>query len=295
MRTNKFLHSISIITVIVSLLLTSIAWGKPHKKRLGKKPPTKEAVTETVQDEEKDAEFQSLIADLNSADPEKVVFAIQMLGATGNPAACGHLIKLLKTGPGTDITNLALQTLGVLGNPDAVDTLLSYLNHRRSDARLAALLALEGFSSEKIRHSLEQKLRDSDPQVRASAAFSLAEKGDASSVPILFKAFDRGVNEAAIAIGRLGSANDAIKLTDYLGKIDISVLLPGFKEFLLGTRIDENVKLKVLNILFDFAGPEVRQFAVEMNAKIKAAHPDMEYDDPILKLLSKMINQIVQD
>ncbi|MBN2714630.1 MAG: HEAT repeat domain-containing protein [Deltaproteobacteria bacterium] len=294
MSTRKYFHIISTIAVILTFLLTSLAWGKPGKINR-KKAAVKPAASEIEQNIDVDTEFQAFVADLQSTDPEKVVVAIQMLGATGNPAACSEIIALLKTGPGNDITNLALQTLGVLGNPDAINTLVEYLNHRRSDARVIAILALEGYSSPKIKHALEQKLRDSDPQVRTNAAIALVTKGDASSVPILFKAFNRGVNDAAVAIGRLGARDDALRLTEYLGKLDISVLLPGFREFLTGSHLDDDMKLQVLNVLFDFAGPEVRQFAVEMRAKIKAANPEMEYDDPILKLLSKMVNQIVQD
>jgi hypothetical protein len=224
-----------------------------------------------------------------------VIVAVQMLGISENPAASEHLITLLKTGPGNDITNLTLQTLGVLKNPEAIDILIRYLSHRRSDARTAALAALIGFESPRIKNVLELKLRDSNPEVRSRAALALGTKGDTSSVPVLFKAFERGVNEAAISIGKLGSGKDALRLTEYLGKLDVAVLLPGFREYLLGKQPDNQTRLKVLNILFDFAGPEVRQFAIQMLDDIKAAHPEMEYDDPILKLLHKMVNQIAKD
>ena len=290
--TNKS-HRSSIVFVMLTFLMVSLLAGMASAKP--KKKAKKKAPAPTAEEIQKEKEYQSFISDLQSTDPEKVVTAVQMLGANGNPEACGPLIELLKTGPGNDITDLTLQTLGVLGNPAAVDTLISYLDHRRPDARLMALFALEGFTSGKIKNALERKLRDSDPHVRASAALALASKGDASSVPVLYKAFNRGVNEAAVSIGMLGANADALRLTEYLGKLDISVLLPGFREFLVGARLDDATKLKLLNILFDFAGPEVRQFAVEMQAKIRSAHPEMEYDDPILKLLSKMISQIAHD
>lgn len=292
MRTKKYLHRISILLVVISVMQAFSVWGKPAKKKIRKTPVAKTAVAESSKNDE---EFKAFIADLHSSDPEKVIVAVQMLGLSENPAASEHLIALLKTGPGNDITNLALQTLGVLKNPNAIDTLIKYLNHRRSDARTAALSALIEFNSPKIKNALEQKLRDSNPEVRTRAALALGTKGDASSVSVLFKAFERGVNEAAISIGKLGSGKDALHLTEYLGKLDISTLLPGLREYLLGKQPDDQTRLQVLNILFDFAGPEVRQFAIQLLEDIKAARPEMEYDDPILKLLHKMVNQIAKE
>lgn len=284
---NRWIH---IITAILTTTLSISSWAKPHREKKQNKAIIEQRVA-TQQNEE----YKSLIADLASADPEKVIFAVQMLGATGNPDAAPHLIELLKLGPRNDITNMAIETLGALANTIAIDTLLQYLEHRRSDARVAAIFALESFSSPIIKTALEKKLRDSNPQVRSTAALALSTKGDAESVPQLFLAFERGVNDAAISIGRLGNAQDAIQLTKHLGQLNVSVLLPGFKEFILGNNIDEKTKVQLLNILFDLAGPDVRQFAIQMKAIINSNNANSESNDPVMALLNKMINQIAQE
>lgn len=278
-----------IIIVVAVMANTAMAKKKRHKKKKATQKTTE------VQPTAPDAEFLALLADLKSKDPEKVVFAVQMLGATGNPEATNELISLLKTGPRNDITNMIIETLGALRNEEAIDTLLSYLTHRRSDARVAAIFALESFSSPKTKPALEQKLRDSDPQVRTSAALALGKIGDEKTVEILFLAFDRGVNNAAISIGRLGTAKDAQRLTNYLGKLSISILLPGFKEFIIGKKIDDQSKVNTLNVLFDFAGPEVRKFAIQMKAQLSATMPTIDKNHPVMNTLNKMIRQIAQD
>ncbi|MBN2342495.1 MAG: HEAT repeat domain-containing protein [Deltaproteobacteria bacterium] len=291
MQTSTKPQWIRIISMLLIISVSLSATAAPKKEK--KKKQEKTAQTKPA---EQDAEYLALIADLKSADPEKIIFAVQMLGATGNPDAATHLIALLKTGPRNDITNMAIETLGALANEDSIDTLLQYLNHRRSDARVAAIFALEGFSSPKIKSALELKLRDSDPQVRSNAALALSTKGDAESVPLLFLAFDRGVNDAAVTIGKLGNAKDAIRLTEYLGRLDVTLLLPGFKEFILGANIDEGTKLEILNILFDLAGPDVRQFAVQIRAKLNAENPNIDAaENAIMRMLNKMINQIAQE
>ena len=280
-----------IFTIILGLVLALAPTVSLAKKKVkgGKRARAAATQKEKNPDVMPDA-VKSAVEDLTSADPDVVVEAIQILGANAHPTAVAPLLKLLATGPRSDITDSIIFALGSIPGDEAVPTLLTYLNHRRSDARSAALMALETKKGDGITKAVENALRDSDRQVRATAALVLGARGDASSVPILFKAFEHDVPEAAGAIGRLGTEADSKKLTRYLGKEDIKVLLAGFEEFLKRPDFPEEAKLNILNRLFDLAGPEVWRFAVNFKASFP---PDTsEADNNVYKLVCRMVRQI---
>jgi hypothetical protein len=255
--------------------------SKKSEKTKSKSDEAKTGVSDAV---------KNALEDMSSADPDVVIEAIQTLGATEAISAVSEILALLKTGPRSDITDAILFTLGTLPHEDAEPVLIEYLNHRRADARIAAILALENYKGETVTMALEAALADSDRQVRASAAMTLGKRGSKRSVPILFKAFERGVVEAAIAIGQVGSEDDAKHLTRYLGKEDIKILLAGFEEFLKRDDFPEEAKLSILNRLFDLAGPEVWRFAVTYKATFP---PDTdENENRVYKLVCRMVRQI---
>ncbi len=267
-----------------AVAVTSGKKGKKSSKSKAKAAGPSKATGEPSGDLEKTVE------NLSSKDPEIVLESILLLGASGKQEYAAPLLALLQKGPRSDITDATLFALGDLHSTDSVDTLMEYLGHRRSDARLAALFAVKGFKAEKVTRAIEQCLRDSDRQVRGTAALALGERGDRVSVPILFKAFERGVFEAAVSIGQLGKPEDAKRLTSHLGKADIKVLLSGFEEFLNRKDFPEDAKLSILNRLFDLAGPEVWRFAVTYKATFS---PDTdENENKLYKLVSRMVRQI---
>ena len=263
---------------------TSAAKGKKTSNG-GKATKGKSSVDPSIA-----AAVKNATEDLNSKDPDVVIEAVQILGATGDTSAVSDLISLLATGPRSDITDSILFALGSLPDEDAEPVVISYLNHRRPDARTAAIMALENYESKTVTEALEKALADSDRQVRAAAAMALGKRGSQGSVPILFIAFERGVVEAAIAIGQLGNEEDSKRLTRYLGREDIKVLLSGFDEFLKREDFPEEAKLNILNRLFDLAGPEVWRFAVTYKATFP---PDTDANENRLyKLVNRMVRQI---
>jgi len=272
---------------LATLMFSQSIYAK--KKTPAPKIPS---VTKKVQKEnvEPDEELKKALAGLNSLDPDEVIESIQIIGASANPLATTPLIDLLKTGPRSDITDSILFALGSIINDDAVPIIIDYTKHRRPDTRIAALLALENKKSDDVTRAAERGLRDSDRQVRATAAAVLGTRRDSASIPILFAAFERDVSEAAIAIGKTGNEDDSKRLLGYLGKKDIKVLLAGFEEFLKRDSFAESAKLNILNRLFDLAGPEVWRFAVNL----KATFPPeaTEENNNVLKLVNRMVRQI---
>ena len=264
----------------------SKAKGKAKKGKAKKGKAKKGAIDSGVSSDD----VAKANENLSSKDPELVLEAIQVLGASGKKESATPLMELLKAGPRSDITDAVLYSLGGIGNEDSIDLLIAYLGHRRPDARIAALFALEKFKADRVSKAIEQALRDSDRQVRASAALALGKRGDAGSVPMLFRAFERGVTDAAISIGQLGKPEDSKRLATHLGRADIKILLAGFEEFLNRDDFPEDAKISILNRLFDLAGPEVWRFAVTYKATFP---PDTdENDNKLYKLVSRMVRQI---
>jgi HEAT repeat protein len=238
-------------------------------------------------------EVKDAIHKLKSPNPEEVLRGVELLAASGAKEAVGPLTDLLRTGPRNDITNAILQALGSLGQRTSIPILIEYLDHRRPDARVAALFALANFDDPKVISAIEGRLRDSDAEVRNTAALLLGKLGGPGSVPILFQAFDRGVRDAVIAIGQIGSAEDAARLAQYLGKVDVAILLPGFEQFLARSSFPEKAKLAILEQLFELAGPEVRKFAVSYKATFP---PGTEEDEnPLYKTVCRMVRQIAEE
>jgi len=263
------MHRVSIPLVLVMLFLG--AWSVQAQK-VGR------------------AEIRDAIHKLKSPNPEEVMTSIQILAASGSTTAVGPLSDLLRTGPRNDITNSIIQALGSIRSRSSTSLLLEYLDHRRPDARTAALFALEGYNDPKIITAFENKLRDSDAQVRSTAALALGKKAGSKSVPILFQAFDRGVYDAVIAIGQIGSAEDAQRLANYLGKMNVAILLPGFEQFLARKAIPNKAKMEILDKLKELAGPDVKKFAIAFKATFPKGTEEDE--NPLYKKVCRMVRQI---
>ena len=279
-----------LFTIIFGLSLALTPSVSFAKKKAGRGKRARAAQKQAKEPKGPSAEVTQALTGLTSENPDVVMESIQVLGALADPAAVPPLLELLETGPRSDITDSILFALAGIPGEEAVPTLSAYTKHRRPDARSAALMALEKRSGSNITRTLEDGLRDSDRQVRATAAMTLGARGDASAVPILFEAFERDVPEAASAIGQLGSEADAKRMTRYLGREDIKVLLGGFEEFLKRESFPEAAKLNILNRLFDLAGPEVWRFAVNFKATFP---PDTnEAENNVYKLVSRMVRQI---
>ncbi|MCP4603110.1 MAG: HEAT repeat domain-containing protein [Proteobacteria bacterium] len=241
----------------------------------------------------KQAGVGGAIQKLKSENPEEVINSIQILAAAGTKKAVAPLTELLRTGPRNDITDIIIQAIGSIGDESSIDILIEYLNHRRSDTRIAAIYALENFDNTRVSKALEDCLRDSDRQVRNTAALALGKRGSLGSVSILFLAFDRGVHDAAISIGQLGTPDHANRLAHYLGKADVKVLLPGFDEFLRREDFPEKAKLDILDQLFELAGPYVRRFAVAYKASFPQGTDEDE--NVLYKRVCRMVRQIQEE
>ncbi len=206
------------------------------------------------------ADLDSILPKLHSQNPDEVREAIDLLSIIDKPAVIPHLAELLRSGQPNAITNRALEALAGLAHPSAIDVLTEFTHHRRAGARLLAYKALAAIDDPRIPALLEQGLHDSDRNVRATTALALGNIGARHSLDVLFQAFEHGVVEAAISIGKLGDKHAVDRFTGYLGSRPLSIMLSGYEQFLKRDDIPVETKTDIVARLGEVSGPMVRSF-----------------------------------
>jgi len=275
---------------VISIICCFVYNGKLQAQEKGegkKKQDSKAGITEKAKKVKISPEVKEASDLLKSEDDEKKLEGIKKLAELADPAGVEPLIQLLKEGQKDKVTEAAIDALGAISSPTSIPILIEYMKHRRPAVRILAVNAIAEIKDKQVIDALKNALKDSDAGVRKSAALALGRYGDQSAVGILFKAFERNVTEAVIAIGQIGNVDDMERLSGYLGKSPLSLLLPGFSEFLARDNFPENGKIKIIEKLKELAGPEVKQFLIKFVAGLP---PD--YKGPLKTKAEEAINSI---
>lgn len=248
------------LTFVLALLIAapSIA-GAQRPPRAPRRPPAAPS-GEPVVAAPTLADLATIVPKLESANADEVRDAIDLLTVIERPEVVPPLAALLRSGQPDAITDRSLEALGALAQPAAIDVLVEFTHHRREGARRRAYQSLASIQDPRVPRLLEQGLRDSDRGVRGAAALALGDIGARASVDTLFIAFDRGVIEAAIAIGKLGDAAAVNKFSESIGRRPLSVMLSGFEQFVRRSDLTDAVKLDIVQRLGEIAGPLVKSF-----------------------------------
>jgi HEAT repeat protein len=201
---------------------------------------------------------------LLSSDPAVAGAAVDALGKRGDRAAVDALAGFLRSGQPDALTDRALLALGATRSPSALSTLAEFARHRRAPARVAAYTGVAGIPGEAANALLGEGLRDSDDAVRGLCARMLAERGAKSQLDLLFRAFARGVPEAAHALGKLADRSALPRFEQELGRLPIQVMLAGYEQFLLRADLDEATKLELIAHLGEVASLTVKRFLEQL-------------------------------
>ena len=227
---------------------------------------------------------------LRSNDPERVIAGVDAMAVLGGEQGVAPLVDLLHRGPTDAVTDHVVELLGIIGHPSAIEELSNLLHHRRPAVRQAAVQALAAIHDARVRVLLESALHDSDAAVRGEAAEALGNTGATASVPLLFRALERGVPEAAVAIGSLGDGSVAVSreaahdredprtttrpltLAMWLGRRSLRELLQGYRIMLSRRDIPVAVKEQIIVRLEQQASAQIRTFLQEWIASLPAGY-----------------------
>ncbi len=257
--------------------------GKPGKEAKGRMVTTGKAAKK----ERMSPEVKGAVELLQAREDEKKLEGIKRLAELADPTGVEPLVALLKAGQTDKVTEAAIDALGAISSPQAIPILIEYMKHRRAAVRILSINAIADIKDEQVIEAIKNALKDSDAKVRQTAALALGRYGDRSAANILFKAFDRNVVEAAIAIGQIGDMDEMERLCGYLGKSPLSILLPGLSEFLSRETFPEQGKIKIVEKLQELAGPEVKQFLLKFVAGLPA-----DYSGPLKDKMEEAIKSI---
>ncbi len=206
------------------------------------------------------ADLPTILPHLSSGNTDEVLAAIDQLTLVDDPQVVPPIVQMVRAGQPDTVTERAIEALRTLAEPSSLDLLAELSHHRRAPVRRRAYAAIAAVHDPRARPLLEQGLRDSDRGVRGAAADLLGRTGAHASLDLLFRAFDRGVVEAASAIGRLGDEDSVERFDEHLGHAPLSVMLSGYEQYLARTDIDEDTKVEIVGRLGEVSGRTVREF-----------------------------------
>ncbi len=235
-------------------------------------------------------DLERIAARLHASHPDEVREAIDLLSVIDHPRIVPFLAELLRSGQPDAITDRALEALGGLAHPSAIEVLEEFTRHRRVGARLRAYRALAAIEDARVVPLVERGLRDPDRTVRAAAAVALGDIGAKRSLDVLFRAFEAGVVEAAVAIGKIGDAKAVARFHEHLGRRPLAVMLSGYEGFLLRRDIPLDTKKEIVERLGEVSGPMVRGFLQSLLRKLPPARRRRK--DELRKLVEVTIRRI---
>ncbi len=128
--------------------------------------------------------------------------AATSLGQIGDPKSIGALIELLADADDW-VTRHVIDALTKFGNV-AIDLLIAALNNQNTHIRQGVVVALDAIGGTRATNVFHSLLGDSDPSVRATAAWALGKRGDAQANAMLVDTFNDSLdwmrNQAASAL-----------------------------------------------------------------------------------------------
>lgn len=225
-----------------------------------------------VQAGEKDTRSQAISQArelLESDDVTKVQDGLTRLTQLKAEGVAVFIAERLRRGLPPQLADAAVDSLVELGDARAVPALLELTLHRRWQLRVKAITALATLRAQSIQSALLYALNDPSAEVRSAAVAALGQVGDQRAVPAVLAAFDRQVEGAASALGKLAAPRDMDALLTHVSGGDVARFAPAFEQMLIRERFPVASKLKLISALVQFG----TQSAAACLARAQAALP----------------------
>ncbi len=203
---------------------------------------------------------QQAIAWLESTSVDEVRLGIETLGLVPSPRAADALAARIRRGLPFDLLEDALTTLGAMQQRSSLPVVLELTRHRHGHVRAKAIATLGAIGGSDAVVAIRRGLDDPDRQVRIAAVRAMSAASDRTGVMMLMRAFDRGLLEAAEAIGHLGSPEEVRALLGHLGIVPFDTLMPGLGEALRRSDLPQRLRLDIVARLTELATQNVRVF-----------------------------------
>jgi hypothetical protein len=216
-------------------------------------------------------DLRALEAKLRGRDPEELAGALAeaaRAGAAARPLR-PSIEALAARGLPPPLALAALEALGAIGAKESAPIVRRYLGHRLAELRLGAVAALAKVGGPAAVAALRSALDDPEARVRGGAASALADLGAVEATGDLYRALDRGLPEAAPAVGRLCPASACDGLEGRLFALPFALLGPGCDTLLFRpvAEVPDAQKVALLRRLHDLPPGEVHRFVVAWRAR----------------------------
>jgi HEAT repeat protein len=250
----------------IAVISSDAAGQKPAVKADKKKPAVAAPAPIDV---------KPIVAKLKTGDEAQIKEGLdeaRLAGPTG-AAAAPAVAEVLTRGLSLPLTQAAIETLGDLESDTGSTALSQYTSHRNAKVRRAAVKALTRTKGAAANAALKRSLSDGDAVVRGTAASGLGALKAKDAVPDLFIALDHRVNEAAVSIGQLCSADQCEQLAGKLGKIPFDVVTGGLDQVLFRPAADvsDDAKVKIIGRIREQGTIEGNKFLKDVQKRATAA------------------------
>jgi HEAT repeat protein len=241
----------------------------------GQKPADKADKKKPVAAAPAPIDVKPIVAKLKTGDEAQIKEGLddaRLAGPTG-AAAAPVVAEVLTRGLSLPLTQAAIETLGDLESDTGSTALSLYTSHRNAKVRRAAVKALTRTKGAPASAALKRALSDGDAVVRGAAASGLGALKAKDAVPDLFVALDHRVNEAAVSIGQLCSADQCEQLAGKLGKIPFDVMTGGLDQVLFRPAADvpDDAKVKIIGRIREQGTIEGNKFLKDVQKRAVAA------------------------
>lgn len=235
-----------------------------------------------------DAETEAqAFAMLDSRSVDDIRLGIETLGLSPTPRAADALAARVRRGLPPALLEAALSTFGAMQQPTSVSVVLELALHRDAGVRAKAIEVLGTLGGQEAITAMRRGLDDASPVVRVAAVRALNAAQDRGSVPVLMRAFDRGVLEAAEAIGHLGNAEEVRALLGHLGIAPFETIMPGLAEALVRADLPQRVRLDIVARITELGTENARRFFEQLQPTLPGPA-----NDPVRRAVSDAILRI---